>query len=370
MSAADLPALEGALEGLLAAGAALPGRLPVEDHGELWSAFRRASGGGKRFRPSLLLSTHRALGGERPEAAIQVAAAVELLHTAFVVQDDVIDGDRTRRGAPSLSGDFAARAHGRGASAHGARRYGDAAGILAGDLGMLSAVRAIARCGAPAPVVDALLDLVETTIHGSVAGELADVRLQLDLERPAPMRETLAVAELKTALYSFQLPLHAAALLADAEEPVLSALDEIGVLFGIGFQLFDDLLGVFGDEQRTGKSALGDLREGKRTAMLAHAATTDAWTQLHPLLGRADLDAVGAADARALLTRCGSRAWTEELARWHLDEANAAAARHGLPPALVREIRAATDEVLRAAEHALPPAPASGRAATRTGQPA
>ncbi|QNN82790.1 polyprenyl synthetase family protein [Brachybacterium sp. Z12] len=365
MSAADLPALEGTLEGLLAAGATLPGTLPVDDHQELWSALRRASAGGKRFR-ALLLSTHRALGGQRPEAAIQVAAAIELLHTAFVIQDDVIDGDQMRRGAPSLPGDLAARARRRGASPEGARRYGEAAGILAGDLGMLSAVRAIARCEAPAPVVDALLDLVETTIHGSVAGELADVRLQLDLERSAPMREVLAVAELKTALYSFQLPLHAAALLADAEEPVLCALDEIGVLFGIGFQLFDDLLGVFGDEQRTGKSALGDLREGKRTAMLAHAATTDSWAQLHPLLGRADLDAVGAADARSLLTRCGSRTWTEDLARWHLDEANAAAARHGLPPALTREIRSATDEVLRAAEHALHRAPAP----LRNGQPA
>lgn len=356
MSGAELAQVEGALERLLAAGTSLPGWLPLDDHRELWSAFQRASAGGKRFRPALLLSTHRTLGGRRPEAAIQVAAAIELLHTAFVVQDDVIDGDQVRRGASSLPGEFTARARQQGAPADGARRYGEAAGILAGDLGMLGAVRAIARCEAPAPVVEALLDLVETTIHGSVAGELADVRLQLDLARPAPMREVLAVAELKTALYSFQLPLHAAALLADAEEPVLRALDEIGVLFGIGFQLFDDLLGVFGDERRTGKSALGDLREGKRTAMLAHAATTEAWAQLHPLIGRPDLDAIGAADARALLTRCGSRAWTEELARWHLEGANDAAARHDLPPALIREIRSASDEVLRTAEHALIPA--------------
>ena len=367
MSTADLTQMEHALERLLSAGTSLPGRLPLKDHQELWSAFRRASVGGKRFRPALLLSTHRALGGLRPAAAVQVAAAIELLHTAFVVQDDVIDEDQLRRGAPSLPGEFAARAREQGATAAGARRYGEAAGILAGDLGMLGAVRAIARCDAPAPVVDALLDLVETTIHGSVAGELADVRLQLDLDPPAPMREVLAVAELKTALYSFQLPLHAAALLADAEEPVLRALDEIGVLFGIGFQLFDDLLGVFGDERRTGKSALGDLREGKRTAMLAHAATSEAWPQLHPLIGRPDLDETGATDARALLTRCGSRAWTEELARWHLEGANTAAARHGLPSALRQEIRAASDEVLRTAQHALLPSPA---VQPRTEQPA
>lgn len=368
MSIDEDSAVESALERLLSMGRGLPGQLPVEDHGELWAAVARASVGGKRFRPALLLSTHRALGGRRPQAAVQVAAAIELLHTAFVVQDDVIDGDQVRRGGPSLPGDFAQKARLRGASAEGSRRYGDAAGILAGDLGMLSAVRAIARCDAPTAVIDDLLDLVETTIHGSVAGELADVRLQLALDEPAPMREALAVAELKTALYSFQLPLHAAALLAEADDAVISALDEIGVLFGIGFQLFDDLLGVFGDEERTGKSALGDLREGKRTAMLSHAATTDAWNRLSPLIGRADLDAIGAADARALLTSCGSRAWTEDLARWHLDQANSAAERHQLPAALVREIRSVTDDVLGAAEHALRPAAGAATVETRTGQ--
>ena len=75
-----------------------------------------------------------------------------------------------------------------------------------------------------------------------------------------------------------------------------------------------------------------------------------------------------AADARALLTSCGSRAWTEDLARWHLDQANSAAERHQLPAALVREIRSATDDVLGAAEHALRPAAGAATVETRTGQ--
>ncbi|MGO1424015.1 MAG: polyprenyl synthetase family protein, partial [Brachybacterium sp.] len=252
-------------------------------------AFSRAADGGKRFRPGLLLSTHQALGGVREPAAVQVAAALELLHTAFVVQDDVIDGDQVRRGVPSLPGGIAADARRQGAGASEAQRLGEAAGILAGDLGLIAAMRAITRCEAPAPVVERLLDLFESTLHATAAGELADVRLQLGpADGPVVLREALAVAELKTALYSFQLPLRAGALLADASPEVLAALDEIGSLLGIGFQLFDDLLGVFGDERRTGKSALGDLREGKRTALIAHASTTDAWPALQPLLGRED----------------------------------------------------------------------------------
>lgn len=198
------------------------------------------------------------------------------------------------------------------AGASEAQRLGEAAGILAGDLGLIAAMRAITRCEAPAPVVERLLDLFESTLHATAAGELADVRLQLGpADGPVVLREALAVAELKTALYSFQLPLRAGALLADASPEVLAALDEIGSLLGIGFQLFDDLLGVFGDERRTGKSALGDLREGKRTALIAHASTTDAWPALQPLLGREDLGEREARSARSLLTA----AWLPRLGR-------------------------------------------------------
>ncbi|MGO2311472.1 polyprenyl synthetase family protein [Brachybacterium tyrofermentans] len=364
MSARDHGAVDREIARLLRGGAPSS----TADHRDLWDAFARAADGGKRFRPALLAATHGALGGVREEAAIQVAAALELLHTAFVVQDDVIDGDPTRRGVPSLPGSFAQEVRRHGASAAGARRYGDAAGILAGDLGLLAAFRAIARCEAPAPVVDRLLDLVESTVHASAVGELADVRLQLNLrpglepdqaEQSAALRDALAVAEFKTAVYSFQFPLHAGALLADADDPTLAALDEIGGLLGIGFQLFDDLLGLFGEERRTGKSTLGDLREGKRTALIAHATTTAQWPQLQPLLGRPDLEAEDARRARTLLTDSGSRAWTEELARWHLTSAVSSAIRHRLPAALVHALSTATEEILRTADLMLPSQPPS-----------
>ncbi|MGP4977220.1 polyprenyl synthetase family protein [Brachybacterium tyrofermentans] len=373
MSGRDLGAVDREIARLLTRGVTSSS----PDHRELWDAFARAADGGKRFRPALLTATHGALGGVREEAAVQVAAALELLHTAFIVQDDVIDGDLMRRGVPSLPGSFAQDVRQRGASPAGARRYGDAAGILAGDLGLLAAFRAIARCEAPAPVVDRLLDLVETTVHDSAVGELADVRLQLDLrsepqadqagqasqasqaEQSTALRDALVVAEFKTAVYSFQFPLHAGALLADADEATLVALDEIGGLLGIGFQLYDDLLGLFGEERRTGKSALGDLREGKRTALIAHATTTAQWPQLQPLLGRPDLDAEDAHRARALLTDSGSRTWAEELARWHLTSAVSSAIRHRLPDALVHALSTATEEILRTADLLLPPQPPS-----------
>lgn len=375
MTDQDIRAIDRELGRLLAGGAERPGHLALNDHRDLWSAFTRSVEGGKRFRPALLIAAHRELGGHRHAAAIQVGAAIELLHTAFVVQDDVIDGDLVRRGVPNLSGTFAQDAQRRGASPLGARRYGDAAGILGGDLGLLAAFRAVTRCDAPAPVIERLLDLLESTVHASAAGELADVRLQLGVGRTsAALEDALAVAELKTAVYSFQLPLHAGALLADATPEQLSALDEIGGLLGIGFQLFDDLLGVFGEESRTGKSNLGDLREGKRTALLAHASTTPEWSELQTLVGRDDLGPEEGRRARALLTRSGSRAWTEDLARWHLTTAVESAARHTLPATLVAAMRGATETILCTADRTLLPLdaddPAPVHRTTRTGQPA
>ncbi|MGY5766119.1 polyprenyl synthetase family protein [Brachybacterium sp. DNPG3] len=351
-------AVDAEIDRLLAEGAGRAGALQLADHDALWQALCRAVRGGKRARPALLLDAHAALAGTRTTAAVQVGAALEILHTAFVVQDDVIDGDLLRRGAPSVRGSIAEAARRAGADALGARRLGEAGGILTGDLGLMTALRAIRRCDAPPQVVDALLDRVERCVHVTVAGEFADVRLPL--QAPGEMRgrdDELAVAELKTADYSFRLPLHAAALLADAPTATIDALEEIGGLLGIGFQLHDDLLGMFGDERRTGKSALGDLREGKRTALIAHAATTPAWSELRPMLGRTDLGPAQARRARDLLVETGSRAWVEDLALWHLDRGLERAAEHGLPAPLLEVLRAATDRILRTTDLLLPGEP-------------
>src|SRR4051812_46590136 len=182
-----------------------------------------ATEGGKRFRPALVTAAHGALGGTRPAAAAEVGAAVELLHTAFVIHDDVIDGDEMRRGRLNVSGTFHAQALTDGADPEDAAAYGRTAGILAGDLALAAAVRAVATCGAPRDVVDRLLDLFDAALHTTAAGELADVRLSLGLET-CSLEECLAMEEQKTSAYSFSLPLQAGALLAGAGEATVTGL--------------------------------------------------------------------------------------------------------------------------------------------------
>ncbi|AXH97026.1 polyprenyl synthetase family protein [Ornithinimicrobium avium] len=318
-----------ALERFLARGRAQV----VDEHDRaLWEALHGLTDGGKRFRPALLMHLHRALGGRDHHVASAVADAIELLHTAFVIHDDVIDGDEVRRGRPNVGGTFAGRARATGASPERSHHYGEAAGILAGDLALAGAVREIALCGARRDVVVRLLDLLEEVLHRSAAGELADVRVSLTVE--ASLADTLDIAEWKTAAYSFELPLQAAAVLAEAPEDVVVALGAVGRCLGVAFQLQDDLDGVFATAEQTGKDPLCDLREGKCTALITVARSTRRWEELAQYVGDPDLTADGARRARELLTACGARRAVEILVR---DLREAAVAGTAALPGTARE---------------------------------
>jgi len=305
-------------------------------HALLWEALCAAAEGGKRFRPALVVATHDALGGGASDAAAEVGAAVELLHTAFVIHDDVIDDDHVRRGRPNVSGTFRALAGIDGADPEVAAGYGLTAAILAGDLALAAAVRTVALSGAPASVVERLLDLFDTALHRTSSGELADVRHSLDLA-PATLAQSLEMEAQKTSAYSFALPLQAGAVLAGADEETITRLGEAGRAMGIAFQLADDLIGVFGDPARSGKSATCDLRTRKQTPLLVHARTTSAWTQISGYVGR-ELSDGELDEARALLVASGSRRFVEDLVEQHLGQARTVLDGLGVPADLIDDV--------------------------------
>ena len=260
----------------------------------LWGEIARSVRGGKRFRSGLVLGAHSGLGGPHPEAAVAVAGAFEVLHTAFLVHDDLIDGDTMRRGEPNVGETMRRDALADGLGAVAAERWSAASAVLAGDLALALAHRLVSGIDAPPQVRTALNDLLDETILVSAAGELLDTACGLGLDLPN-LDESIRVAESKTAMYSFRAPLRAGALLAGADAATLAELDEHGRLLGRAFQQVDDLLGVFAPESETGKSNVSDLREGKRTPLILHAAALPVWADLVAHLGRADLDDLTAA---------------------------------------------------------------------------
>jgi geranylgeranyl diphosphate synthase, type II len=303
---------EVALERVLAEGLDRARATGDEQHA-LWAALADATRGGKRFRPALLAAAYDALGGADQVAAGHLGAAVELLHTAFVVHDDVIDDDHVRRGRLNVSGTFRQGALDEGAAPQVATHLGLTAGILAGDLALAAAIRTVATCPVDTATTVRLLDLFDRALHTTASGELADVRFSTGTAQPS-LGEALTMEEQKTSAYSFELPLQAGAVLAGAADDVVERLGEAGRMLGVAFQLQDDLLGVFGDPRVTGKSAVTDLREGKQTPLMAYARTTPLWAGIAAHLGSAELTEEDAEIVRCLLVECGARDFVEGLA--------------------------------------------------------
>ncbi|MFP3465730.1 polyprenyl synthetase family protein [Leifsonia sp. SIMBA_070] len=301
----------------------------------LWESARDAAEGGKRIRPRFVLTAYRGLGGADDDSACTAAVAYELLHTAFLLHDDVIDGDTVRRGRPNVTGSFSSDAVARGADSARGRRWGEAGAILAGDLLLHAASSVLARVDADEWTRERLLEILDHAVFVTAAGELADVALAERLGPDAPtLDDVLAMTEHKTAAYSVSGPLMTGALLAGGGEELLAPLAEYGRLVGIAFQLGDDLLGVFGSEDVTGKSIVSDLRQGKETSLIAYARGTSRWEEVAPSLGSADLAPREAAALAAVLEACGARSFVEDLLTQHVEGAVALLDDPAIPAAL------------------------------------
>ena len=312
---------------------------------KLWQTLESNTLGGKRFRPRMVMTAYEALGGTDTDAAAYVGAAFELLHTALIVHDDVIDRDFSRRGIPNISGSYRDIATTAGIPIPTAEHRGMSAAVIAGDLALFNSYRLIDRSGVVDGIRSRLLEIMDDALFASAAGELIDVDFSLAPGIP-DVEDVLHMERLKTAVYSFECPLQAGAVLAEADEDVVIALGRFGREIGVAYQIVDDLLGVFGTEDETGKTTIGDLREGKRTVLVAHAMTTPEWSRISRLIGKRDLSLDDAAVVRGALERSGSRAFTEDLARDYATRALATLNDSHLAPALVGALTPVVDDVL------------------------
>lgn len=292
----------------------------------LADAVGRAAVGGKRFRPALVVASFEAFGGAPDDTPglYPVAAAFELLHTAFVVHDDVIDHDLLRRGIPNVAGEFRARGHERGADAAGAALLGDAAAILAGDLLLHEACRLVALAELDSALRAGVFALLDDAVHVSAAGELADVENSVS-PCVAGTDELLDAAFNKTAVYSFRAPLTAGAVLAGAPEPALEVLAAAGGRLGLAYQLVDDLIGAFGSAEQAGRETGGDLRASKRTPLVALARASADWSAVSDALAAARTGPVAVREAQRALEASGARDELRALVGRTLDDARFAA---------------------------------------------
>jgi geranylgeranyl diphosphate synthase type I len=262
--------------------------------------------GGKRLRPLFCRAGWLVAGGDPDDPRLDhAAAALEWLQGSALVHDDLMDDSDTRRGRPSIHREFE-RKHREKALIGDPARHGASVAVLLGDL-MLSWADEQFRTSRLPRIDEALrfLDLCKTEV---VAGQYLDVLAQTRLA--VGVDEAMRVVRYKSAKYTVERPLHLGAALAGADDTLIAALSDVAVPLGEAFQLRDDVLGVFGDPGVTGKPAGDDLREGKRTVLVARVAQlgTDADRELLArTLGTAD----GVDALRDLVERTGALAAVE-----------------------------------------------------------
>ncbi len=227
----------------------------------LWSTLESVVfAGGKRIRPYLTVVGYGSL-----DTKIEpVAAAQELIHCAMLVHDDVIDRDFSRHGQKNVNGMYR-DTYMRLIDSTIVDHYANSAAILAGDALLSEAYCLIASCGYTGEVKDLVSRQLHRSIYEVIGGELMDVEAGIVVGTEI---DPLQVYRYKTAGYSFIGPLVSGALCAGADAATIQKLHDFGAAAGIAFQIQDDLLGVFGDEVKTGKSTTSDLREGKLTTLV------------------------------------------------------------------------------------------------------
>jgi geranylgeranyl diphosphate synthase type I len=261
---------------------------------------------GKRLRAAFCYWGWRGTGREDAPGLVSAATALELFHAAALVHDDVMDDSDTRRGRETVHRRFE-RLHDQQHLRGLATRHGVAAAILAGNLCQSWADEMLAGCGLPPEAVlrgRHVFDLMRTQVVG---GQFLDVLQQA--HGSADSNRMRTITRYKSAKYTVEHPLLLGGALADASPALLAAYSRFGLPLGEAFQLRDDVLGVFGDPVRTGKPDTDDLRDGKRTQLVAIAeqrATRSQQRVLERHLGNPLLDDTGAADVRLVLLDTGA----------------------------------------------------------------
>ena len=323
-----------------------------QDLAPILSFSRDFLSGGKRFRALFCywgwLSVHQTdtdrvdtalpSANESLNAVVAVASALEIFHAAALVHDDIIDNSDTRRGAPSAHRRFEALHHDEGwtGSSEG---YGTGAALLLGDL----------LLGWSDELLDEGLEFVGRRERRAARLEFNRMRTEVTagqyldiLEERAwvaqPESELLSRAErvivYKSAKYSVESPLALGATLAGASPTQLESLREFGLPLGIAYQLRDDILGVFGDSLLTGKPSGDDLREGKRTVLIALARRElplGSRRLLDELLGDRELSDSQIATLQQTIRESGAVETVERMISGNVERALSAIGRSSLP---------------------------------------
>jgi geranylgeranyl diphosphate synthase type I len=275
--------------------------------------------GGKRIRGSLTILGYEMSGGKDFEMILQVARAVEMVHAYILIIDDIQDKSKLRRGGKTahiILSDY----HKNNDLAGDSNHFGIAIALNAALSGMHAAQMLLANINVDQDLRLKVISILNRTMLVTAHGQTNDIMNEVvadvsddDIER---------VLEWKTAHYTFLNPLHVGMVLAGADCSDTDAITEYAINTGKAFQINDDIIGVFGSENETGKSSMEDIKEGKRTVLSVYALNNTNSTDknfLIQMLGNQQLTPAEYERVKDIFTDIGSLEYAQSRAKDHIE---------------------------------------------------
>ncbi|MCK5413232.1 MAG: polyprenyl synthetase family protein [Candidatus Pacebacteria bacterium] len=223
---------------------------------------------GKRIRPILFYFGYILAGGENKKEALKTSISVELMHSYFLIHDDIMDRDDFRHGNLSMHCRYKKRVEKYLKDVDG-QHFGISMAILAGDLMSSLSYEVLNDSNFEEGVKKEALKKFNNIVGNTIFGQVMD--LNLDQNKNLDSEMIFKMQKYKTAKYTIEGPLHLGAILAGANGEFLKLLSNFAIPVGIAFQIQDDIIGVFGNEKKIGKPIGSDIQEGKRTFLITEA---------------------------------------------------------------------------------------------------
>jgi geranylgeranyl diphosphate synthase type I len=272
--------------------------------------------GGKRIRPALVYYGYLLAGGADGESIIKASMSIELVHVFLLVHDDIIDRDNMRHNNPTVHEKYRAWGEELKLNKNEAEHFGNSMAIVVGDVVYSMANEIMYASDFSPKIILSALQKIQKIIYRTIPGEMLDILMEA--RKIATENEIMRMYEGKTARYTFEGPLHLGVALAGKSEDkkLLRVLTEYSLSVGKAFQLQDDILGIFGDQKKIGKTVGADIIEGKQTLLLIKALELGNLEQrklIKRFFGKKDLDLSELKIFRRIIKDTGSLKYSQDL---------------------------------------------------------
>lgn len=301
---------------------------------------------GKRIRPILFVIGYQGYCSKECSQLYSGALAFELLHDFLLIHDDIIDKSNLRRGKPAMH----AMLNNYLKKEKGPKFSGQDLSIVAGDILYAIAIDAFLMINEDKNRKEkALRQFIQSAIYTG-SGEFIELLCSIKEISNISQKDIYKIYDLKTAHYTFSCPLSIGALLAGASDTEIKKITLYGLYLGRAFQIKDDILGMFSDEEKIGKSELTDLQEAKRTILIWHAYKNSTQSNkkiINKTFAKKVLNKSDLLKMRKLITQAGTLIYAKQQVNTLLRKAQDILSSLTIKETYKKELAAYTEKILK-----------------------